>query len=309
MLTPNLRLLAMIAMTVVLVPSAAHAQNKHDMSDMPSTANRPDHQHSAQQHEGTPPPDLEIPPLPAGMTLEEVFDYSNSEPPSDFPDPVPDDQLFAFALFDQLEYRVPDDDDARDRLGWEAEGWIGGDINKFWWKSEGEAIFEGTDEGESENDFLYSRLITPFWNVQTGVQYANEWITNDDYNDRWSYVLGLQGMAPYQFELDNSLYVSEDGDVTFETEGEYDVRITQRLVLQPRVGLTFSAQTISERNLGSGLTEADFDLRLRYEIKRELAPYVGLRYHSLVGETENIAEAAGERTEQWLFLAGLRLAF
>lgn len=298
--------LRLVAITpAALVSVLVFGQSKPSTTAMPNTAELPDHQESAQQHEGTPP-ELELPPLPEGMTADEVFDYAETDPPAHFPDPVHDDQLFGFLLFDQFEYRVSDND-APDRLAWEADGWFGGDINKFWWKSEGEAIFDGPDQGESENDFLYSRLFTPFWSIQTGVQYANEW--NDGNEDRWSYVLALQGLAPYRFELDNSLYISEDGDVTFEFEGEYDLRITQRLVLQPRAALSVAAQDIPERQLGSGITSTDIDLRLRYEIRRDFASYMGIGYHVLVGETEDIAEAAGEETEKWLFLAGLRFAF
>ncbi|PLW82117.1 copper resistance protein CopB [Kineobactrum sediminis] len=241
------------------------------------------------------------------ITLDQALDYADEGPPPHFPDPVPDDQLFAFTLFDQFEYRVTDDD-SPDHLGWEAEGWYGGDFNRFWWKSEGEAFFDGPNEGESENDLLYSRLLTPFWSIQTGVQYANEW-TPDDYTDRWSYVLALQGMAPYQFEVDSSLYVSEDGDVLFEFEAEYDLRVTQRLAVQPRMALGFAVDDIPERNLGSGITDGNLDLRLRYAIEREFAPYAGVRYQFLVGDTRDIAEAQGQDTEQWLLIAGLRFAF
>jgi copper resistance protein B len=213
------------------------------------------------------------------MTMEEVFDFAESPPPSDFPEPLPDDKLYAFTLFEQLEYRVATDDKTADHLGWEAQGWIGGDFNKFWWKNEGEAAFDGPDEGETETDLLYSRLITPFWDFQVGVQYANEW-REDNYEDRWSGVIALQGLAPYKFELDNSLYISEDGDVTFVIEAEYDLRITQRLVLQPRAEMGFAFQDIPERSLGAGMTDVKLDLRLRYEIKREFAPYFGVRSRS-----------------------------
>ena len=242
------------------------------------------------------------------MTLEEVFDFAESPPPSDFPEPVPDDKLYAFTLFEQLEYRVATDDETDDHLGWEAQGWIGGDFNRFWWKNEGEAAFEGSDEAGMETDLLYSRLVTPFWNFQVGVQYASEW-HDDNYEDRWSGVIALQGLAPYKFELDNSLYISEDGDITMEIEAEYDLRITQRLVLQPRAEVGLAFQDIPERNLGAGMTDLKLDLRLRYEIKREFAPYIGLRSRFLVGETDNIAEVRGEDSEQLFFMAGFRLAF
>ncbi|MBW2042577.1 MAG: copper resistance protein B [Deltaproteobacteria bacterium] len=165
------------------------------------------------------------------MTLDEIFEFADLPPP-DFPVPIHDDKLYAFTLVDQLEYRVATDDATAGHLAWEIQGWIGGDFNRFWWKNEGKAAFEGTDEGETETDLLYSRLITPFWYAQVGVQYANEW-NRDDYDDRWSGVIALQGLAPYKFELDNSLYISEDGDVTLGIETEYDLYITQRLVLQP----------------------------------------------------------------------------
>lgn len=276
---------------------------------MPSTAARPMHGESAEQHDESAPRAPEnVPAIPAGMTLEEVFNFAESPPPDGFPEPVPDDRVFVFTLVEQLEYRVATDDETAEHLGWEAQGWIGGDFNKFWWKNEGKAAFDGPDEGETETDLLYSRLITPFWDFQVGVQYANEW-HRDGYEDRWSGVIALQGLAPYKFELDNSLYISEDGDVTIAIEAEYDLRITQCLVLQPRAEMGFAFQDVAERNLGAGMTDVKLDLRLRYEIKREFAPYIGVRYQTLVGKTGNIAEASGEDSEQLIFLAGFRFAF
>lgn len=274
--------------------------------DLPTTAERPGHLESAHEHADKTTPAVEQPPLPEGMTLDEVLEYSANPPPAHFPDPVPDDRTYVFTFIEQLEYRVADGG-GTDHLGWEAQGWVGGDFHKFWWKSEGEAVFEGADEGESETDLLYSRLVTPFWSFQAGIQYANEW--GEDYEDRWSAVVALQGLAPYKFELDNSVYLSEDGDLTLAAEGEYDLRITQRLVLQPRAALGLSAQDIPERGLGSGFTDVKIDLRLRYEIRRELAPYLLVRYTTPLGETEDIARAAGADTGQWFFGAGLRFAF
>jgi copper resistance protein B len=287
----------MIAITILLsTPAMARAQADHST-----------HRQSARQHRSGPPPETETPPLPEGMTLDEVLDYSAGPPPAHFPDPVPDDRLYVFTFIEQFEYRAGGDD-TPDHLGWKAQGWVGGDFNRFWWKNEGEAAFEGSDAGESETDLLYARLIDPFWNLQTGARYANAWHSGD-YDDRLSAVLALQGMAPYKFEVDASLYISEYSDVTLEFEAEYDLGITQRVVLQPRVAMGFSAQDIPERNLGSGMTAANLDLRLRYEIKREFAPYLGIRYQFLVGETDNIAEAAGNDSEQFFFMGGMRLAF
>jgi copper resistance protein B len=297
----------MVVLAMLLVFAApAWAQ---EMSEMPRTADRQLHGESAAAYQKAAPRALQIEPaIPAGMTLEEVFEFSESPPPSEFPVPIPDDKLYAFTLFDQLEYRTATDDETADRLGWDVQGWIGGDFNRFWWKNEGEAVFAGPDEGGTETDLLYSRLIAPFWYAQVGAQYANEW-NQDDYEDRWSGVISLQGLAPYKFEFDNALYISEHGDVTFVTEAEYDLWITQRLVLQPRVELAFAVQDIGERDLGAGITDAVAGLRLRYEIKREFAPYIGVRYQTLVGETADIAEAAGSDTEHLFVVAGIRFAF
>lgn len=297
------KLIAFAILLAPIVPVWAQQASK-----VPTAADHPSHIESAQQHDQTvPTPAYNKPALPEGLTLDQVFDYAQSPPPVDYPQTVSDDRSYVFTLFDQLEYRVADDD-ADDHLGWEVQGWIGEDFNKFWWKHEGQAVFDGPDEGETETDLLFSRLITPFWNFQGGAQYANEWNT-DDYEDRWSVAIALQGLAPYKFELDNSLYISEDGDVTFAFEAEYSIRITQRLVLQPRAELGFAFQDIPERDLAAGMTDAKLDLRLRYEIKREFAPYIGVRYQSLVGETDNIARATGVDTDHLFFLAGLRFAF
>jgi len=294
--------LLIVVAALVLAPPV-HAQ---ETSDLPSTAERPGHLESAQDHADKTAPSVEPPPLPEGMTIDEVLEYSANPPPGHFPDPVPDDRTYVFTFIEQLEYRLADDG-GTDHLGWEAQGWLGGDFHKFWWKSEGEAAFEGVDEGESETDLLYSRLVTPFWSFQAGLQYANEW--GGDYKDRWSAVVALQGLAPYKFELDSSLYLSEHGDLTLAAEGEYDLRITQRLVLQPRAALGLSAQDVPERGLGSGFTDVKVDLRLRYEFRREVAPYLLVRYTTTLGETRDIAEDAGADTGQWFCGAGLRFAF
>lgn len=275
----------------------------------PTTTERPRHQESARRHATQPyrGGELEEPPLPRGLSLDEVLERANQPSPAGFPAPVPDDRVHVFTFFEQLEYRSGGGD-SKDLLGWEAQGWVGGPVVRFWWKNEGEASFAGPDAGETETDLLYSRLVTPFWSVQGGVQHALEWEDGEE-EHRWSAVFAVQGLAPYKVELDNSLYLSEDGDVTLEVEAEYDVRITQRLVFQPRAELGFAAQDVPERGLGSGLTDGSVDVRLRYEFWREFAPYVGLRYAFLAGETADLAEREGEDTEELSVLVGLRFAF
>lgn len=246
----------------------------------------------------------EGPVLPEGMTLDEVLDWADS-PPVAWPKPIPD-QLHFLSLVEQLEHR--NREEGTDQLGWEAQGWLGYDFDKIWWKSEGEAAVDGTDEGEVEFDLLYSKLVTPFWNAQVGLQYATEW-ANHDTDDRWSGVVALQGLAPGMVELDASVYLSDDGDLTAQLEAEYNIYLTQKLVIQPRLELGLSAQSIRERTLGAGVTDVGIDLRVRYEVRREFAPYVGIRYGFLADETERRARRAGGETNELLFLLGVRLAF
>ena len=231
-------------LTLAIAITHAEAQSHDDMS-MPSTKDRPAHKASA---ENAPSGSSTLvypddPPLPEGMTLDQTLDAAASPPPDSFPDPVMDSELMAFTLLEQLEYRARDD--GRDQFGWEGQGWIGYDYDRFVWKSEGEITFDGTDEGETENDFLYSKLFDPFWSIQFGAQYANEY-NPDDYEDRWSGVMALQGLAPGMFEVDASFYLSEDADVTAAIEAEYNLRFTQCLILQPRIELGFAAQDVSE---------------------------------------------------------------
>lgn len=292
-------------------PSApAHQERQrmmqHGGQDLESTADRPSHSESARDEVAQGLEFPAHPSIPPGMTLTELLDRAAQPPPPEYPLTLDDSPLRAYALIEQLEYRVKEE--GKNAVGVEGQGWVGYDYDKFWWKVEGEAAFDGRDEGEVEVDLLYSRLIAPFWDVQAGVQVASDWESGDS-KERWSGVLALQGLAPGMFELDNSIYLSEDGDLTANVEAEFNVRLTQRLVLQPRTEFQLAAQDVAERALGSGLTDVLFDLRLRYEIRRRLAPYVGVRYQTLTGETENIAERAGSNTDDWALLLGVRLAF
>jgi len=245
------------------------------------------------------------PDLPQGMTLDEVLDRAAQAPPDDFPDAIDDNAIFAYAVLDQFEYRIPDQGDRS--LGWEGMVWIGYDFNRLWVEHEGALSVEGPEHGETETDLRYSRLVTPFWNAQVGVRYANEW-SDDVYDDTWAGVVALQGVVPYMVEVDTSMALSEDGDLWFTGEGEYDLRVTQRLVLQPRVEFSLFAQDIPERQVGAGLGPIDADLRLRYEFTRRFAPYLGLRYHITVGETADLVETAGMESDHLILLGGLRIA-
>jgi copper resistance protein B len=203
-------------------------------------------------------------------------------------------------LFDRLEYRAVD---GRDGYAWDAEGWYGGDYNRLWIKTEGEGEF-GEKVEWAEVQALYSRAIDPWFNLQAGVRYDIR-----PKPDRAHLVLGVQGLAPYWFEVDGALFLSTKGDLTARFEAEYDQRITNRLILQPRVEVDLAAQNVPELGIGAGLSSADVGLRLRYEIKREFAPYVGVQYERRFGDTADFARAAGEDVGGWAVLVGLRSWF
>ncbi len=247
------------------------------------------------------------PALPVGMTLDETLARAAQPPPANFPNVVDDDRILGFLRGDQAEYRLGPSSDLN-LLGWEINAWVGGDFNRLVLKSEGELNASEWDEGESETDILYSRLVLPFWSAQVGAQYANEWSPGEAYADRFAGAVAFQGLAPGKFEVDASIYLSEDLDVTGALELEYDYRITQRLVAQPRAELSFSARDIEERSVGAGLTDLVAGLRLRYEIKREFAPYLGLRYQRQFFGTADRARAIGQDVAQFHVLGGVRFA-
>ncbi|MBY0563688.1 MAG: copper resistance protein B [Hyphomonadaceae bacterium] len=186
---------------------------------------------------------------------------------------------------------------------WDAQGWYGGDIHRFWWKSEGEGAIDGELE-TGEVEALYSRAFTPYFDFQAGVRqrYTPE-------ADRTDLVVGVQGLAPYWFEVDVAAFLSNKGELSARAEAEYDLRLTQRLILQPRAEITLSAEDVPELAIGSGLTSAELGVRLRYEIRREFAPYVGIEWSSSFGDTRDYVEARGEDAEGARLVLGVRAWF
>ena len=203
-------------------------------------------------------------------------------------------------LVDQLEIRPQE---AEDVFLWDAEAWFGGDINKLWIKTEGELSFGESLEG-GEVQALWSRAITPWTEFQTGVRYD----FGDD-AERAHLVVGLQSLLPYFYELEAAAFVSEEGDITARAEAEYDMLLTQKLILQPTAEIEFAAQDIPDLGIGAGLYSIEAGLRLRYEFIPEFAPYVGIGYERLVGDTADLARAEGEHVGGWSGIFGVRVWF
>jgi copper resistance protein B len=209
-------------------------------------------------------------------------------------------QPFYQVMFNLAEYQARQ---GRDGYRWDGEAWFGGDINRLWLKSEGEGAFrEGIESAEVQA--LYSRAIGPYFNLQGGVRQDLGPSPKRTYA-----TVGFEGLAPYMFEVEGALFLSTKGDLLGRLEGYYDQRITQRLVLQPRVELNLAAQDVRENGIGRGLTDAELGLRLRYEIRRQFAPYVGVSYLAQTGRTADFTRAQGKDPTTTSFVAGVRVWF
>ena len=203
-------------------------------------------------------------------------------------------------LVDRLETRIHG---GKDEYRWDAQAWVGGDIDKLWLKTEGEGSFGGALE-KSEVQALWSHAIDPWFDLQLGVRHDLR-----PKRERTHLVLGVQGLAPYWFEIDAAAFLSNKGDVTARLEAEYDQRITQKLILQPRIEFDVAAQDVPELGVGSGLSTAEAGLRLRYEIVPEFAPYVGVEYERAFGGTAEFRRTAGDKAGGWTLLVGIRTWF
>ena len=208
------------------------------------------------------------------------------------------DSLNYLAIAERLENQVHDDDR---NLVWEAQGWIGYDRNKLWLKNEGRYNSDTTDTKEFEFQALWSHAIAPLWDIQAGWRHDFEQV------DRDYAVIGLMGLAPYWFEVDAAAFVSDEGDVSARLEAEYELRFTQRLVLQPRLELNYAFSEDREIGVGQGMHKTHLGLRLRYEFKREIAPYFGVAWEKAWGDTADWLTLAGDNDTETAFVLGLRL--
>jgi copper resistance protein B len=210
-----------------------------------------------------------------------------------------DTHRFGKVMLDQLEWRDAQEGGA---VAWDAEGWYGGDYNKLWVKTEGERV-KGVSSGVS-TELLFDRVIARWWDMQAGLRQdlgkgpSRTWIA-----------LGLQGLAPYWLDVETTLYVGEQGRLAARLKADYDLLLTQRLILQPYGEANFYSKSDPGRQLGSGLSDLELSLRLRYEVRRELAPYIGVGWFKRFGSTAGLARAAGEGSDELELVAGVRIWF
>ena len=202
-------------------------------------------------------------------------------------------------LFDQLEWQfVHGEPGSR----WDSRTWIGGDRNRLWIRSEGDAVDGDLDTAEAQ--VLFGRSISPWWDVVAGIRYD----ARPQPGHVWAAV-GVQGTAPQFIDLQATAFFGPSGHTAARIEAEYDLLLTQRLVLQPLVELSLSGKDDPDRGIGRGLSTGEVGFRVRYEIKRELAPYAGVVWHKKLFGTGDAARDSGEDAGGWHVVAGIRTWF
>lgn len=268
-------------------PPAAH---QHQTPPPAAAASAAPEDHSAHQAQSAALPSF-IPPV------------TEADRKAAFPDvqghTVHDTSINYFVLFDQLEWQTGGGSDA---FSWDTKGWVGQDLNRFWFRTEGDRA-EGRTE-QAQVNLLYGRAVARWWDVTAGVRLD----TLPD-TPRTALALGVQGLAPYWFEVEASAYIEPSGRTHVRVETEYDLLITNRLVLQPLVEFEVYGRADRERRIGTGLSTGELGLRLRYEFRREFAPYVGVVWTRKFFGTADLARTAGEDVAGTRLAVGLRTWF
>ncbi len=210
-----------------------------------------------------------------------------------------DDPLLTTIIVDQLEIR---DDEDENPFVLEGQGWIGKDLKKLWIKTDAERTDNKTEELEIQ--VLYSQAVATYWDFQLGLR--KDFKPTPDRN--WA-VIGFQGLAPYFFEVDTALFVGESGRTALRLEAEYELLFTQRLILTPDFEINFYGQNDESIGVGSGLSNVEVGLRLRYEIRREFAPYIGINWSKKFGNTADFSRMESVDVSDTQLVMGVRAWF
>lgn len=185
---------------------------------------------------------------------------------------------------------------------WDAQGWYGGDFNKLWVKSEGQRF--GGRTSDSKVETLWAHTILPYWDTQLGMRYdfsggpSRQWLA-----------FGLQGISPYWFDIEATGYLGDSGRSAARLKAEYNLLLTQRLILKPEIELNAYGKADPERNIGAGLSDGQFQLRLRYEFTRGFAPYVGFVWDRKFAASATYARREGDSTIDHRIVAGVQIFF
>jgi len=210
-----------------------------------------------------------------------------------------DDPLLTKVMVDKAEFRKTS---GHDHFAWEADAWVGFDVDKLWLKTEGENSEDRIEEAELQ--LLYSRAITTNWDFQLG--WRGEFRPEPERN--WL-AIGFRGLAPYHFDIDVAAFIGDEGRTSARLDAEYEILFTQRLILSPELEIDWYGKDDAKRFIASGFSSVELGLRLRYEIRREIAPYVGINWWGKLGDTKKLNQAAGNETSDLEFVIGLRMWF
>jgi len=214
-----------------------------------------------------------------------------------------DTTRFAKVMLDQLEWR--NGDTGEGRATWDAQGYYGGDYDKVWIKTEGKYASGGrTGVHDATVEVLWDHVISTWWNLQAGAR--QDFGVGE--SRTWAAV-GVQGLAPQWFQTEATVYASDEGRTAARLKAQYDLLLTQRLVLQPFAEANFYGRSDSAHQIGSGLSDMEISVRLRYELRREFAPYVGVVWLRRFGSTADLVRSAGSEASDLELTAGLRVWF
>lgn len=210
-----------------------------------------------------------------------------------------DEHSIGSLLVDRLETVRTSDNTS---TAYDLQAWYGRDYDRAVLKAEGD--YDNGELEEASTELLWGHAVAAYWDTQLGARYDS-----GEGPDRSWLALGVQGLAPYWFEIDATGYIGEEGRTALSLEAEYELLLTQKWILQPRIETEFYGKEDRERGIGRGLSEAKAGLRLRYEIRREIAPYVGVEWAGKFGDTADQAREAGMDTRETRAVAGIRFWF
>lgn len=240
--------------------------------------------------------------MPLALLSSSVLAQQNKD---DWPKPI-SPYYTGQLMFDRLE--ISQNDNGDNVASWDMLAWYGGDEMRAYFKSEGDNQFNDGAPSELERtEILGSVLISPFWELQAGLGARGS--LKSDVNLEHYAVVGLFGLAPYRFEMDNSLQINENGDVSAKVEAEYDIRLSQVSYLQPRLEVNAAFTDALEYERPRGINSVRLGLRYRYELSREFAPYIGVYWRSAFGKTADLEEAQGKDHNEFGLIAGIRMWF
>ncbi|ASR45169.1 hypothetical protein BEN78_14835 [Xanthomonas citri pv. mangiferaeindicae] len=284
----------------------------------PASTHPPAHNHSEMDHSGrgaanghptartdshvghAPTPGDLAPDAPPRTPIPTLTDADRTAAfPSLHPHAMGDSAIRHFVRVDRLEGF---DTDHGHGLGWEVDSWIGGDVHRLWLKSGGERVAGRTHDASL--DALYGRSVSPWWDVVAGAHHVFAPGQAKTYAS-----VGVQGLAPYFFEVSAMAHVDDRGRVLAELEIEYELLLTNRLILQPAVELSAASESDSARRIGSGLGRIEAGLRLRYEVTRRFAPYIGVVHERSFGQTRILEQADGGTGRETRWVVGIRTWF